>query len=60
MARTSRATARSANRWRNPVSGSPGRAAGSPIRRASRSAVAVGADASGEMSRVSLMAARGK
>ena len=33
---------------------------GSPIRRASRSAVAVGAEASGVMSRVSLTAARGK
>ena len=46
IARTSRATARSANRCRNPLSGSPGRASASPIRRASRAAVGVGADAS--------------
>jgi hypothetical protein len=42
------------------VSGSPGRAALRPIRRASRSAVGVGADANPVMSSVSLMAARGK
>ena len=58
--RTSRATARTANRCRKPVSGSPGRASLSPIRRANRTAVSVGTDASPVMSRVSLIAARGK
>ena len=59
-ARTSRATARAANRCRNPVPGSPGRAFRSPIRAANRLAFSVGTSASPEMSRVSLIAARGK
>ena len=45
---------------RKPVSGSPGRASRSPIRRANRAAVSVGAAARPLMSRVSLTAARGK
>ena len=59
-ARTSRATARAANRWRKPVSGWPGRALRRPIRPANRSAVDVEAEASDPRSRVSLIAARGK
>jgi hypothetical protein len=60
IARTSRPTARSANRCRNPVSGLPGRALRSPMRCANRFAVSSGTAASPPMSRVSLIAARGK
>ncbi len=60
IARTSRSTARSANRWRNPVPGSPGRAFLRPIRAAKRIARSVGAVAIAPMSSVSLIAARGK
>ena len=60
IARTSRPTARRANRCRNPVSGFPGRAFRSPIRCANRVAVSSGTAASPPMSRVSLIAARGK
>ena len=60
IARTSRATARVANRCRKPVSGAPGRALRSPIRRANRAATSSGAAASALMSSVSLIAARGK
>ncbi len=59
-ARTSRATARTANRCRNPDSAAPGRAFFSPIRLANRAAVSSEAAARVPMSRVSLMAARGK
>ena len=57
---TSRETARAANRCRNPLPGSPGRELRSPILAANRVAFSVGTSASPEMSRVSLMAARGK
>ncbi len=60
IARTSRASARAANRCRNPVPGSPGRAFLSPIRFANRFALSVGTSASPLMSRVSLIAALGK
>ena len=59
-ARTSRATARAANRCRNPESGSPGRAFLSPIRVANRDAFSSARRDSPLMSRVSLIAARGK
>ena len=60
MARTSRPTARTANRCRNPVSGLPGRALVSPIRLANRTARSSETALSPPMSRVSLIAARGK
>ena len=60
IARTSRATALSANRCRNPESAAPGRAFLSPIRLANRAAVASEAAERPAMSRVSLIAARGK
>ena len=60
IARTSRPTARSANRCRNPESGAPGRAFLSPIRDANRFADSSDAAASPLMSSVSLIAARGK
>ncbi len=60
IARTSRATARAAKRCRKPDSDAPGRALRSPIRRANRAAVSSDAAASGLMSSVSLIAARGK
>ena len=60
-ARTSRPTARAANRCRNPVPGAPGRAFASPIRRAKpRRGRRRDAEASAHRSRVSLIAARGK
>ena len=58
-ARTSRPTARSAKRWRNPLSVAPGRACFRPIRRANRTAVSSEAMDRPPMSRVSGMAARG-
>ena len=45
IARTSRATARAAKRWRKPDSARPGRAFRRPIRRANRAAVSSGAAA---------------
>ena len=60
ICRTSRATARAANRCRKPDSAAPGRALRSPIRRANRAAVSSGAARSALRSRVSLIAARGK
>ena len=60
IARTSRATARAAKRWRNPVSEAPGRAFRRPIRRANRTAVSSGTAARPLMSSVSLIVARGK
>ena len=60
MARTSLSTARMANRCRKPLPGAPGRVVRSPMRRARRSTVSSEAAAMVPMSRVSLMAARGK
>ena len=60
MARTSRSTARSANRWRNPDPAAPGRVVRSPMRRAKRSTASSDASVMVETSRVSFTAARGK
>ena len=58
--RTSRSTARAANRCRKPLPGCPGRALRSPTREAKRSATRSGASISRVRSSVSLIAARGK
>ena len=60
MARTSRSTARRANRCRKPDPAAPGRVVRSPMRRANRSTVSSPASVMVETSSVSFTAARGK
>ena len=60
MARTSRSTARSANRCRKPDPAAPGRVVRSPMRRAKRNADSSPASLIVETSSVSFTAARGK